>query len=185
LKKCLLVLGIFLIFVFFNPVSGQEGTSLSQFEKPFDMVGLKVLALSVLEFKPIKSTEYQTYDWELNQYGLTVPNGNPESLTLLAQFHLPDGVEIKKVAALYYDNSAAASIDIAMGYVAPLDLSEPGHTVFFTSEGLPEANGLRAFKTTTIIDPIIDNTNVYFAMIEFDADTMGDVAFRGLWIAYQ
>ncbi len=39
--------------------------------------------------------------------------------------------------------------------------------------------------TSTIPDPIIDNRNVYLALVKFDKETMGDVAFRALWIAYE
>ncbi len=98
---------------------------------------------------------------------------------------LPDGAEIKRVAAIYYDNSVLTDIHIGIGAIKPFDTSEPEFMVHFTSEGLGNEDALRTFNTTTITDPIIDNKNIYFAMVEFDMDTFGDVAFRGLWIAYE
>jgi hypothetical protein len=185
MKKTLLILGIFLVFVFYTPASSEEDVSLAEFKKAADMQGLKILALSSLMFKPFTSVEYQNFEWSFNEIGITVPNGNPASLTLLAQFHLPDGAEMKRVVAMYYDNSAAAGIDIGIGFVEPYDITEPTPSVFFTSDGLPEVDDLRIFQTSSISDPIIDNRNVYFALVEFDKETMGDVAFRALWIAYK
>jgi hypothetical protein len=185
MRKTLLILGIFLIFIFYTPASSQEDVSFSQFKKASDAVGYKILAVSPIKFKPISSNQYQTFEWEWNEIGITVPSGNPENLTLVAQFDLPDGAEIKRVAAIYYDNSVLADIHIGIGAIKPFDLSEPEFMVYFTSEGLANVDALRTFDTTTIINPIINNKNIYFAMVEFDNDTMGDVAFRGLWIAYE
>ena len=78
-----------------------------------------------------------------------------------------------------------ADIGIGIGAIEPFDTSEPDFMAYFTSDGLPEVDDLRVFETKTIIDPIIDNRNVYFAIVEFDNDTFGDVAFRGLWIVYE
>lgn len=185
MKKTLLILGIFLFFVFYTPASGQDDVSLSQFKRYADLAGYKILTLSSIMFKPYTSDEYQTFEWSFNDVGLTIPSGNADSLSFLAQIQLPDGAEIKRVAALYYDNSAVANIDIGIGHIEPFDLSEPTPTLYFTSEGLPEVDALRTFDTTTISDPIIDNKNIYFALVELDKNTMGDVAFRALYIAYQ
>jgi hypothetical protein len=181
----ILILGILLFLIFHTPVSSEDAVTLSQFKKTADLASLNILAVSAINFKPVDSTTYQTFEWEWNQIGITVPNGNPESLSLLAQFDLPDGAEIKKVYAIYYDNSTDASIDIGIGATKPFDTSEPGFMVFFTSDGLPNSDSLRTFNTNTITDPIIDNTNIYFALVEFDDNTFGDVAFRTLYIAYK
>jgi hypothetical protein len=185
MKKTFLILGIFLLFILYTPASSQEDVLLSQFKDWADTQGYKILALSSLMFKPFTSDGYQNYEWSFNEIGVTVPSGNTGSLSLLAQFHLPDGAEMKRIVAMYYDNSATAGIDIGIGHVEPFDLSEPTPSVFFTSDGLPEVDDLRIFQTTTISDPVIDNRNVYFALVEFDKETMGDVSFRALWIAYE
>jgi hypothetical protein len=185
MKKNCIVLGIVLVLFLMHPLMSQDDNSLAQFNMPSDMQGLKILALSSIKFKPATSTEYQTLEWAFNEVGLTIPSGNPSSATFITQFHLPDGAEIKRIVAMYYDNSASAGIDVAIGYVEPFDTTPPVPTVLFTSDGLPEVDGLRIFQTTTIPDPIIDNRNVYFAYVELDKETMGDVAFRCLWIGYE
>jgi hypothetical protein len=185
MRKSLLILGIFLVFIFYTPGTSQDADSISQLKASSDAVGNKILALSSIMFKPFTSDEYQTYEWGFNAVGLTIPSGNPGSLSFLAQIQLPDGAVIKRVAAIYYDNSATAGIDIGIGHIAPFDLSEPSPSVSFTSDGLPEVDGLRTFDTTTIPDPIVDNRNIYFALVEFDKETMDDVAFRALYIVYQ
>jgi len=185
MKKSLFVLGIFIAFIFYTPASSQEISSFSQFKSASDLAAYKILALSAIEFKPIDSNQFQTFEWEWNDIGITVPSGNPETLTLAAQIHLPDGAVIKRVAAVYYDNSTPADMDISMAYVTPFDTSEPDMMVFLTSDGLPNADALRVLDTKTILDPTIDNTNIYVAIVEFDSSTMGDVAFRALYIAYE
>lgn len=185
MRKALFILGIFLVFIFSTPASSQDEILFSQVKKDSDALGQKILAVSPIKFKPINSDHYQTFEWEWNEIGITVPTGNPENLTLVAQFDLPDGAEIKRVAALYYDNSVLADIRIGIGAIKPFDTSEPDLMVLFTSDGLANEDALRKFDATTIIDPIIDNKNVYFAMVELDKDTFGDVAFRGLWIVYE
>jgi hypothetical protein len=185
MRKTLFVLGILFVFIIYTPATSQETNTLSQLKISSDLVGHKILALSSIMFKPFTSEEYQSYEWSFNSVGLTIPSGNPGSLTFLAQFHLPDGAEIKRVAAIYYDNSAAAGLDIGIGHIAPFDISEPSPSVVFTSDGLPEVDDLRTFDTTTIPDPIIDNRNIYYALVEFDKETMDDVAFRALYIVYQ
>jgi hypothetical protein len=185
MKKAYVILGIILVLFINHPAKSQNDVSLAQFKKASDMQGLKILALSSIIFKPVTSTEYQTLEWSFNEVGLTIPSGNPQTITFLTQIHLPDGVEMKRIVAMYYDNSAVAGIDIAIGRVEPFDLTPPVPTVLFTSDGLPEVDDLRVFQTTTIPDPIIDNRNVYFAYVELDKTTAGDVAFRCLWIAYE
>ena len=185
MRKTLFILGILLVFIFYTPASSQEDVQLSQFKDWVDAQGLKIICVSSLEFKPVLSEHYQTFEWILDNTGLTVPNGNPDPLVMLAQFHLPDGAEIKRVVAMYYDNSAAANINCGIERVEPFDISEPEPMVFFTSDGLADVDALRILQTTTILDPIIDNRNVYWAVVEFDELTMGDVYLRAIWIAYE
>jgi hypothetical protein len=185
MRKALIIFGIFIVFILSTPASSQEDATFSNFKTASDMVGYKVLAISAIKLKPVNSDHYQTFEWEWNAIGITVPNGNPESLAMLAQFYLPAGAEIKRVVAIYYDNSTNANIDIGIGAVKPFDTSEPDFMVSFTSDGLPNVDALRTFDTTTITDPIINDRNVYFAFVEFDSDTLGDVVFRAIYIAYE
>lgn len=100
MKKSLFILGIFLAFIFYTPASSQDVSSFSQFKEAADLAAYKILALSAIEFKPIDSNQYQTFEWEWNEMGITVPAGNPATLTLAAQIHLPDGAVIQRVAAV-------------------------------------------------------------------------------------
>lgn len=76
-------------------------------------------------------------------------------------------------------------MDISMAYIMPFDTSEPDMMVFLTSDGLPNVDALRVLNTKTILDPTIDNKNIYVAIVELDSSTVGDVAFRALYIAYE
>lgn len=72
-----------------------------------------------------------------------------------------------------------------MAYIMPFDTSEPDMKVFLTSDGLPNVDALRVPDTKTILDPTIDNKNIYVVIVELDSSTVGDVAFRALYIAYE
>jgi hypothetical protein len=185
MKKSLILMGIVLILFIYSPASSQDNDLLTTLEKEPDLQGYKILAVSSLMFKPLVAEQYQMYDWTLNEVGLTFRAGNPGNLSFFTQVHLPDGAEIKRVVAVYYDNSALANIEIAIGRAKPLDLAEPEEMIYFSSEGLANNTDLRVYSTSTILYPIIDNRNIYMAMVDFDQDTDEDVAFRCLYIAYE
>jgi len=185
MKKFCSVLGFILVVFIHSPTANPESDPLAQFQREADLQGYKVLVVSCLTVRPLSSEQFEYFEWTINDVGLTVPSGNPGNLSLFAQVNLPDGAEIKRMVALYYDNSAMANIEIAMGRSAPLSLSEPDEMFYFSSEYLPNNTDLRIYSTNTIQYPVIDNRNVYMVMVDFDAETDEDVAFRALYIAYE
>jgi len=184
MKKWSFVLGIALVLSMYSLASSQNNDLLAQFRTEVDLQGYHILSLSSLIFKPATSVEYDL-EWSYNLYGLTVPSGNLETLEMFTQVHLPDGAEIKRVVAVYYDNSGVASTEISLMRIEPLAMGEPDDMVVFSSLGLPNDPNLRVFSTNSITYPVIDNRNIYIASFSLDKDTAGDVAFRCLYIAYQ
>jgi hypothetical protein len=185
MKKLCTILGFILVIFIHSPASNPDTDVMDQFKREADLQGYKILAVSCLSVRPLSSEHFELFEWTINDVGLTVPSGNPGNLSLFAQVNLPDGAEIKRMVALYYDNSALANIEIAMGRGEPLNLSEPDEMFYFSSETLPNNTDLRVYSTSTIQYPIIDNRNVYIVMVDFDAETNEDVAFRSLYIAYE
>lgn len=185
MKKSLLSLGIVLVLFNSSPAQSQDNDVLAQFKREADLQGYKILALSCLEFKLLTSAEFDSFEWTLSDVGLTVPAGNPSSVDFMTQVHLPDGAEIKRMVAVYYDNSVLANIEIYMAIIEPLSLEEPEAMFYFTSEGLANNTNIRTYSTTSIFYPVIDNRNIYAAAVSFDEETNLDVAFRCLYIAYQ
>jgi len=185
MKKTSAILALLLALGSFSLASGQYDFALRQFRDDMKAMGYHILAVSSLSVRPIFSDQYQNYTWGFNEIGLTCPAGNPGSIDFVGPISLPDGAVIKKVIALYYDNNAAADIEIMMGRLYATDLTEPASMVEFTSEGKGNQDNLRKFSSSNILNPTIDNSYVYVLSVSLDSSTDLDVVFRGFWIAYE
>jgi hypothetical protein len=122
--------------------------------------------------------------------GLIYPAGGDTQLILEAGVHLPDGARVTKLKPVFFDSSATEDIvdtDVRLEYFTTTNPSLITMAAILQAGTNGFSGGLFApFQTTSIADPVIDNsTRAYVVTVVLKVTTTtSDLRFYGVRIEY-